>query len=467
MFCSAAKARAIRASTAPGAGFLGRVAGVVLLLVLAMVLGRSLSYGQTDCQASPSTYDADTKLSRQPSPTLLRMQSFRYVQLRWALRGLTCSGVPLVAFDGLRYRPAAYGEDPGLCFFVPELARLGGIRLTTAADGLLAGAVLLATLVGLAGFLRLAQTAFGRRIGLVIFPLLAVIVLVAGDVCVMNAAPAIACVPWLLYFLERRKITAGLLLTVCLTGLFSETATLFRFHAGTPVLLFAMALMLVAYHVKPLARVLLVALLLLAAALPQMMFRELFARRDAFLAHQSGAVQEVSRAHAFWHSIYIGLAFLPNSDVPQYLDEVGQAKVESLHPGAVYLSPEYERVLRQEVIRLAERRPFLILATLISKLLVVLLLTLASANVGLYAARLARPPALVNVAFALAIAFNGLFGILVYPKPKYLVGLIAFAALYAAYSIESAARQPDSEWRLGWMQKLMFIGSPRKVEVPS
>jgi len=43
--------------------------------------------------------------------------------------------------------------------------------------------------------------------------------------------------------------------------------------------------------------------------------------------------------------------------------------------------------------------------------------------------------------------------------PKYLVGLIAFAALYGVYSIEYAARRPGLQSRLGWIEKLAFMGS--------
>jgi len=72
---------------------------------------------------------------------------------------------------------------------------------------------------------------------------------------------------------------------------------------------------------------------------------------------------------------------------------------------------------------------------------------------------LARKPVWLELAFWLAIAFNGLYGILVLPNPKYLVGLIAFAALYGVYSIEFAAGQPNLKSRLRWLEKLVFIGS--------
>jgi hypothetical protein len=283
--------------------------------------------------------------------------------------------------------------------------------------------------------------------------------LVAGDVYVMNAAAAIACVPWILYFVSHKKITAGMLVMFAMTGMLGETATLFRAHAGTGLLLFTLVVTVGLYQVKPAARVLLITLLLLAAAGPELLIRELYARRNAFLEHQPRAMLEAGQGHPFWHSIYIGLSYVRNSDVPEYRDEVAIAKVRALRPDAAYLSTEYEQVLKREVFKLAKRRPFLIMANLFVKLVVVSLFCICAANVGLYAAKVAHKPTWLDLAFWLATAFNGLYGILVLPNPKYLVGLIAFAALYGVYSIEHAARRPGLQSRLGWIEKLAFMGS--------
>jgi hypothetical protein len=443
--------------------FPGRAGQFAGILILTVITGRSPLFAQSDCKVAESTFDTDMQFMKQHPPTYLRLMSFRYVELRRAARGSSCSGVALVAFDGLRYRPAAWADDPGLFFFVPQLARVSGLSLATATDVLLIGVVLLASGLGLLGFLRTAETKLGRRIGFVAFLLLTIVVLIAGDVYIMTAAPAIACVPWILYFVSQRKISTGMLTTFVVTGILSQTASLFRAHAGTGLLLFTIVATVGVYQIKPAARVLLVALLLLSAASPDLLFRELYARRNLFLEHQPGAMLESGRVHPFWHSIYIGLSYVRNSDVPEYRDEVAFAKVRALRPEAAYPSTEYEQVLKQEIFNLAKRRPFLILANLFAKLMTVLLFCICAANVGLYAAKLARKPAWLELAFWLAIAFNGLFAIFVLPNPKYLVGLIAFAALYGVYSIEYAAEQPDLKSGLKWIEKLVFMGSPHEV----
>jgi hypothetical protein len=431
--------------------FAGRAVQVAVILVFTAVTGRSAAFAQADCEVGQSTFDTDMQFATQHAPTRLRLMPTRYVELRRAARGLSCSGVPLVAFDGLRYRPAAWTDDPGLFFFVPELARAMRVDLVTATDVLLIGVVLLASGFGLLGFLRTVETKLGRRVGIVAFLLLTIVEVVAGDVYVMNAAPAIACVPWILYFVSRKKITTGMLVMFVVTGVLGETATLFRAHAGTGLLLFTLVVTAGLYQVKPAARVLLITLLLLGAAGPELLTRELYARRNVFLEHQPGAMLEAGQGHPFWHSVYIGLSYVRNSDVPEYRDEVAIAKVRALRPDAAYLSTEYEQVLKREVFNLAKRRPFLILANLFVKLVVVSFFCICAANVGLYAA------------FWLAIAFNGLYGILVLPNPKYLVGLIAFAALYGVYSIEYVAGRSGLQSRLRWIEKLAFMGSRHDV----
>ncbi len=449
-------------------GSRSRASQFAAILILTVIPGRSTVLTRTDCAIAQSTFDADMEFSKQRPPTHLRLLTSRYVDLRRAARGLACSGVPLVAFDGLHYGPAAWNDDPGLFFFVPELSRIFGVNLGTATDVLLIGVVLLASGFGLLGLVRAVHTRIGRRIGVVAFLLLAVVVLIAGDVYVMNAAPAMACVPWILSFASRREFTVGALITLAMTGVLGETANVIRLHAGTGLVLFALVLAVGAYQVRPIGRIILVVTLLLGVAGAALVFRHIYAQRDAFLQRQPGAVMHLARGHVFWHSVYVGLSYVKNSEVPEYRDELAFAKVRALRPEVTDYSPEYEQVLNREIFKLAKRRPFLILANLLVKLVVVSLFCVFAANVGLYGAKLARKPICLELAFWLAIAFNGLYGILVLPNPKYLVGLIAFAALYGVYSIEYAAGQPNLKSRLRWIEKLVLIGSHQEpVVAPS
>ena len=450
-------------------GFRSRACWFAAILILTVIPGCSsttAASAHADCEVAQSAFEADIQLLRQKPPTHLRLMPSRYVDLRRAARGLACSGVPLVAFDGLRYRPAAWGDDLGLYFFVPQLARVSGVSLVTATDVLLTGVVLLASGFGLLGLLRTLHTKLGRRIGVAAFLLLAVVVLIAGDVYIMNAAPAMACVPWILSFVSRRKLTIGMLMTLGMTGALGETSNFVRSHAGTGLVLFALVVAVGTYQVKLVSRIILVAALLLGVTGAALAFRHVYAQRDAFLQHQPGALMESARGHVLWHAIYLGLSYVKNSEVPEYRDEFAFAKVRALRPEASDYSPEYEQVLMRETLRLAKRRPFLILANLFAKIVVVSLFCIFAANVGLFGAKLAPKPVWLELAFWLAIAFNGLYGIIVLPNPKYLVGLIAFAVLYGVYSIEYAAGHLNLKSRLRWIEKLVFITRQEAVAVP-
>jgi len=446
-------------------GFPGRVFQLGTIVILTIISAHSTAFGQANCKVMQSTFDADMQLMKQRSPTHLRLMASRYVELRRAARALSCSGITLVAFDGLRYRPAEWSDDPGLYFLVPQMARIFGVGLATATDVFLTAVVLLTSVFGLLGFLRTAHTDLGERIGVVAFLLLTLVELIAGDVYIMNAAPAIACVPWVLYFVSHRKLTLGMLLAFGVTGVLGGTANLFRAQAGVGLVLFSLVVAVGVYQVNPAARILLMTLVLLNTAIPGLIFRELYARRNVFLEQQPGSMLESRRVHPLWHSIYIGLSYVKNSDIPAYSDEVAAAKVRESRPEAAYVSSEYEQVLKREILKLAKRRPFLILANLVVKFAVVSFFCLCAANIGLYGAMLGRKVLWLELAFWLAIAFNGLYGILVLPNPKYLIGLIAFAALYGVYSIEYAARQSNLRRRLRWIEKLVFVRSERRAVV--
>ncbi len=395
-------------------------------------------------------------------PTRLRLMGSRYVDLLRAARGLRCSGVPLVSFDGLGYRRGGGGDDPGLFYVVPELARVLHLGVATAVDITLIGIVLMGSGVGLYGFMRSARTTLGRRVGIIAFLLLTVLELVGGDVYVMNAAPAIAGVPWILYFASRRRVTGSVLITFVLLGIVSQAANFIRAYAGIGLALFAVLAVAGFYELRLAGKGMVLAAFLLAAVGAQMFVNGLYRQRSAFLGQQGDVLFEAKQIHPFWHSVYIGLGYVKNAEVPAYSDAVAATRVRLVRPNAPYLSMEYEDVLKQATLELAKRRPTLILENVMVKLAVVLGFCIGAANVGLYAAIVARKPFWLETAFWVSMAFNSLFGILVVPSPRYLLGLIAFATLYGVYSLEYAAQQPQLHGGLAWIERLACGWSRRQ-----
>jgi len=100
-----------------------------------------------------------------------------------------------------------------------------------------------------------------------------------------------------------------------------------------------------------------------------------------------------------------------------------------------YLSPDYERVLRNATEQLVWHHPGIVVRNLIKKTLIVVLLVFVCGNVG-WIAFLRRPIVWsIDLAFYAAMTVNSLYGILVIPYASYLFGLISYSALFGATSV--------------------------------
>jgi len=445
----------------------------VTLLLLVTVSGRARA--EENCAISQATFDSDTYYMTHYTYRLhITLMATRYVELRRATRGLACMAPPLVAFDGLRYRPAAWAEDLGPFLVVPELVKHSHLSVEAATDTFFITTIVLGSVIGLFGFLLQMQTSLGRWIGCVAFLLLTILLLRKGDQYSLGAAAAVALVPWILWLTPRKKLTASILIVVTLIGILAQASNYMRAHSGTGIMLFAGMIILFICQVPRAGRVFLLVALGLGVGMPFLLMQHLSAQRDAFLqAHPPSVYVEAGSStapiqfkkprssdeyipaghHAFWSNVYSALAYIKNPEVPAYKDEVSVAKVHELRPDAAYCSPEYEQVLRHEIWELTKRRPLLIVENVFVKSVVVAFVCLWAINLGLYAAWLAPKPVALEAAFWLLIAFYGAPGVVVLPLVTYILSMVACAAIYGAYSIEYAARNPRVRWRARWVPR--------------
>ena len=374
---------------------------------------------------------------RQPA-TLFTLMPARYQQLRRAFEGFQRTGVPLVAFDGNSFYGAGFSDDPGEYYLIPKLASFLDLKLPTAIDVFLGTILCMSFLVGLVGFFFLFRRSLSRMVAFIGLFLLFLGTFREGDVYVVLSSTAVALVPWLLY-LVRRGVADGWFFTFASgAGLCAGVSTLIRSHSGTGFMLFMAIVVLLALRCGWRSRILLIAVALAACAAPSLYFHKLRDRRDAYLNTVRPARTPIQEQHPFWHSVYIGFGFLSNEIVPAYSDEVAVNKVAAISPGAHYLSVEYEGVLKNEVFSLIRHHFSFVVLTLAAKLGVICFALLLSANAGLLAAALYPKTWPIELAFWVAIAFSSLFGILVVPYPKYLLGFIAFATLYGVVSVDHA-----------------------------
>jgi hypothetical protein len=160
--------------------------------------------------------------------------------------------------------------------------------------------------------------------------------------------------------------------------------------------------------------------------------------------------------HPLWHSIYIGLGYLPNDLGLAWKDEVATAKVESLAPNVRFLSPKYEELLREEVVEIVRSRPGFVADTVASKLAETLRKLLTHMTVPLilavlaaaFARRSLRRESLIALP---AVAIGFVPPLLTMPWISYmmtLLGGVAFLGLLAVGWLATEKPWRDARQRL-------------------
>ena len=265
-----------------------------------------------------------------------------------------------------------------------------------------------------------------------------------ADFYIFQVSPLMAGIPWILHFgLSCRtfalNVCAALLAFCC--SWFSLART------GTTIICLAFLIPLFACRYR-FQRIFLPLLLIILACVPAQVFKQyLITHRDTVLARLGEAATSVN-SHMIWHSIYVGLAFIPNSEVPQFNDAVASNKVRSIDPTALYTSAKYELILRRELFSIARHKPMLLIENLAAKIGIVALL----ASILLFPARrflfANREVFWLDSAFVSAIAVSAMNAILVVPMPAYLLTFFCLTCLYSFVKL-CGALSNDGNKRLG------------------
>jgi hypothetical protein len=256
-----------------------------------------------------------------------------------------------------------------------------------------------------------------------------------GSVYLMPPCLAMAVVPWFLSYVKNERFERGFLLFAFLGGVALGAGQFVRAQSATPILLFMACALILDLRRPWKGRVAVLALVAAGFLVPLTYFNVLLDRRDAWLAaRQPGYVQPLKH-HPKWHSIYIGLGYLPNDLGIRYRDDIAISKVHELDPDSGYLTPRYEAALRGEVARIAREHPGFVARTVGAKLWAMGRHLLLFANIGLLAAAWRPRRRSIEIGFWVALAFSALSGVLVMPYAKYVLGFIALAALYGVAGV--------------------------------
>ncbi len=371
-------------------------------------------------------------------PTRISLMPYRHLALQYSVAGYLRAKVALVAFDGTKYLQAGFSDDPGIYYFIPRLALWSGLSLEKAIDLFFGGILAVSFLAGIIGFLATLRTWPLKLWAAFALCMLCWFSYRKGDVYIALSAPAVAVVPWFLHLLRKNTAGAGTAAFLLGVGLLVGFTNQVRSYAATSLVIFIV--ILVAFELKSTRarKLILLAALLAGMALPIAYFHKLIAQRDAYLINAQPGYTRTVDEHPIWHTVYTGLGFTKNPYVAGYRDEVAAEAVSAISPSTPYLSAEYERILRDESLRIARQHPLFILVTLIAKLRIVLFLLLCWCNAGLLAAALYPKGWAMESAFWGALVFSSLFGIIAVPQVQYMLGFMAFATLYGIVSLDYA-----------------------------
>jgi hypothetical protein len=384
------------------------------------------------CHYSDQIYNSDVSLmGLRQAPTHFRLMTGRYVAMIQAARGYHCTGTATVSFDGHHYLQTGRSDDPGMMELVPTVSRLIGMSIANTYDIVMFGVICSGILIGYAGFWHLYPDRQLRRIGAIVFLCLGIAEARVADEYMFQVAPLIAGIPWLVHLgLNRRNI--ALTISAALLAFCCSLCSLVRSGSIIIGLTFLVTMVVIHYRIW---KALLPLLLIIFACIPPVLLeRSLISRRDVALA-KVGATATSVNSHPFWHTFYIGLGFIPNSEVPEYRDGVAGDKVRSIDPTVAYTSAKYQAILRDELWNMLKRRPMLVIGIFAAKAGIVILL----ASILLYPARrliFAEASFLwLDAAFVLTIGVSAMNGIVAVPRASYLLTFLCLAFLYTSIKL--------------------------------
>jgi uncharacterized protein (UPF0548 family) len=372
--------------------------------------------------------------SNVPIKTRIGMLGDRYHEVNEALLGWNETGVPLIGrFEG-GWEAVPCGDDTGLFYIVPLLARQIGWDADRSLDVFLLGIIVASAATGLVGLWLSAIKVWQRTLAAVPIVGGAYLAYKMGDVYVVQGSVVLMLIPWLVYAVKTGVRDRMRFLIVAMSGVMLGFAQWIRTQSGSPVLVFFVVLVCFS-SLRRATRVLLAATLFCFMSLPLLYAEFPLHERDSFLALHEAGYKVALNHHLFWHAAYLGLGYLTNPYVPAVRDSVAVEYVEAIDPAAIYGGEEYELLLKSRVKEIIRRDPRFVFYTVAAKCGVLASMLVLCINIGLAAARARPKPLGTELAFWLAITFAAVPGIVAIPVPPYVLGMVTLALIYWYYSL--------------------------------
>ena len=368
----------------------------------------------------------------------------RYIHLVYTLAGYQKTGMPLIEFYNNDFFPSNAADDLGIYIVIPKIAYFFNLSLTTAIAIFFYGILTLPTLISISGFFKLYSSLLQRAIASIGVMALMLFTWSIGEVYLAYYACAIIIIPWGLYFIKQEKISFYFLFYLFLSGFTISFFHYIRAYSGIGPLLFIITLVGLNAQFSLKQKSVFFLSLLIGLSLPISYFTYAYNQHKKYATEHFPNQPIGQKNHVLWHNTYIGFSFLnfknPDPEYLQWGDNYAAEKVQSINPEIINNSPEYEEILKQEILKLIKKYPIFVLATIFAKIGILFLYLLIFCNFGLLAAFFYPKPWQEELAFWLALGFSSLFPLLVIPVSEYSLGFISFATLYGIVSINYALR---------------------------
>ncbi|MBF0518984.1 MAG: hypothetical protein HQK92_04595 [Nitrospirae bacterium] len=381
------------------------------------------------------------------------VKGVRYEWLQSAIDGYLRTKQPLVAVYKGALGVAGPTDDIGIYYFIPKIACWFGLSLDQSLNVFYGGITAVSLLSGLVGFFFLYRKLYLQIAVSFIFLAMFIIFSMTRltEVYIIPPALIIAFVPWIMYSLR-----ASVRFSIVLYSIASFTIAIGHFirnHAATGLLLFMVALIVLAKNISKKIKLIMLVLIVIFFMIPFIYAQNLIDARDNLMKTKYPDYVKILAKHPLWSHLYMGLAFVENPIVgPFFEDSVAFDKVTSINPhlpGADNPPPylgcslisgyqEFHDILKKEFFKVAFKYPAIIIENFGTKLAILYIYFIIFANIGISFALIYKKPLQIEAAFWCGIAFNALPGVLVVPAFHYNAAFIAFAAMYGLFSVNQA-----------------------------
>ncbi|NGX50426.1 MAG: hypothetical protein K1060chlam2_00272 [Chlamydiae bacterium] len=386
----------------------------------------------------------------------MQIMPSRHEEIAKTIEGLNASNIPIVALDHYGYHAAGSGDNFGLYYFVSQIAKYFNLSADGATSLFFISLLALCAAIALFCCFFLFKSWLSRLISSTGLLLAVYCASFFQDVYIASFFAISVTVPLFVLIKKRppksQWIWVGLL---AFSGIVVGYSNFVRQYAGTTALIFMVLWILFDLTLKKRTRALYIVLLFLFSSIPFFHGKNLVENRNAFFEQNRPSGHYQPAPFPTWHLFYIGLGYLENDYGLYREDGCAKERVKSIAPEVIYLSAEYNQILRGEYLLLLKTIPWFVLKTYLVKFLILCWIVLKYANLGLICCFYVRPSWRELFPFFAAASFATLPGIVAEPLEYYVLGMVSLSAIFGVTMIGRAIEKYRERSRRSTLQPLM------------